>query len=118
MKKTILIVLAISVYTSLVAYIFDNVGTQSLIRNGATYITDFRTFGGYKCIVHYTDKDAPKNSQAATKDLLMKGFEINTSTECPKVPKTIDITKPEMLQILQNRLNDDFTQPIIITPQQ
>jgi sRNA-binding carbon storage regulator CsrA len=115
MKKTILIILAISIYTILVAYIFDNVGSQTLVRNGGTYITDFRTSGGYKCIVHYTDKDVTKDSQAAVKNILMKGFEVDTSVECPK---TLDVTKQEMLQIIQNRLNDKFGQPIILTPQQ
>jgi hypothetical protein len=117
MKKTILIILAISVYSTILAFAVDTFNRYSFINNGQSYITNIRSANGYKCIINYTDKDTPKDPQIPFKSSFMTGFEKEVSKSCPDKPKTLEITKQEALQIVQNRLNQKDLLPFILTPE-
>ena len=51
--KKIIIILSICLYTAIIAYIFDNVGTQMLIRSGGTYQLSRSTSDGLQCKTEY-----------------------------------------------------------------
>jgi hypothetical protein len=114
MKNKLIIILAICLYTSVVAYIFDNVGTQTLIRNGGTYDTNMKTQNGYKCLIRYLDKD----SKLEIKPLLAIGFEEKEVASCPQPWIEKLVIKSELVKIVETRLMnpDEYKFKSIIIP--
>jgi hypothetical protein len=102
MNRKLIIILSICLYTAIIAFIFDNIGTQTIVRNGGTYQVSKRTSDGFKCRISYVDKE----SKESPKSQLMVGFESKSSTSCTAQDKVIEVTKSEALNLIQKRLND------------
>jgi heptaprenylglyceryl phosphate synthase len=108
MKKTIIIILAVSIYSTVLSFTIDTLAKMSVLKSGSTYQLSQKTQNGYKCIIDYVDK--------STKESLFTGFENVESKSCSDTPKIIEINQQEALQILQTRLNDKSNSKIIIPP--
>jgi hypothetical protein len=65
-------------------------------------------------LIRYQDKD----SKDSSKSTILHGYEENISSSCPSNSKIVEVTKEEMLKLIQNRLNDQNfnVNPRIILP--
>lgn len=106
MKKYILIILAISLYSVFLIFLGDSISRITIAKSGAFFNTDYKGAYGFKCIIDYKDKISKEN--------LFVGFDKNTSKSCPEKPKVIEITQQEAMQIFQERLDDKQNSKIII----
>jgi hypothetical protein len=106
MKKTILILLSISLYSIFLSYFVGTFSRWDMVENGSTYQMSYKSYNGSRCIIDYIDKN--------TKESLFTGFEANLTRSCPDKAKIIEITPQEALQIFQTRLNDKFNPKIIL----
>jgi hypothetical protein len=112
--KSPIIIISFLFILSLFSYGFFNFGSQYIIQNGATYQFAKKTPDGYKCMIRYQDKD----SKESPKSTIFHSYEEKTSSTCPSNSKVIEITKDEMLKLVQIRLNDQNfnVNPRIILP--
>ena len=108
MKKTILIILAISIYSTVLSFAVSMASNINLVTSGQTYQMSYKSYNGSQCIIDYIDKNTKVN--------LFTGFEDTFSQSCPDKAKIVEITKQEAIDILQKKLNGNLGPSIILKP--
>lgn len=116
MKRKLIIILSICLYTAIIAYIFDNAGTQILVRSGGTYQFSKRSYDGLQCRTEYLLDSIKTNPEISYPQGQFVTFDKKVSKECPSdtaKPKTI--TRQEFDTKINNALKDSNNAQIILT---